>query len=114
MANEVQARLAALKEFTMRYYPAALALSLLVAVGSSVGQASDYTIRYLAQEPNMTGFATVEAFVEAGLAPGDDRNRARGLGHPRHGQEGQRRHGHRVRASIGTRSSCAGRPGRMP
>jgi len=35
------------------------------------------TIRYLAQEPDMTGFATVEAFVETGLAPGDDRNRAR-------------------------------------
>ncbi len=35
------------------------------------------TIRYLAQEPDMAGFATVEDFVEAGLAPGDDRNRAR-------------------------------------
>jgi ATP-binding cassette subfamily F protein uup len=35
------------------------------------------TIRYLPQEPDLTGFATVEAFVEAGLAPGDDRNRAR-------------------------------------
>jgi len=35
------------------------------------------TIRYLAQEPDMTGFATVKAFVETGLAPGDDRNRAR-------------------------------------
>ena len=34
------------------------------------------TIRYLAQEPDMTGFATVEAFVEAGLAPGDDRYKA--------------------------------------
>ena len=37
------------------------------------------TIRYLAQEPDMTGFATVEAFVEAGLAPGDDLHRARRL-----------------------------------
>lgn len=37
------------------------------------------TIRYLAQEPDMAGFATVEDFVEAGLAPGDDRNRARRL-----------------------------------
>jgi ATP-binding cassette subfamily F protein uup len=35
------------------------------------------TIRYLAQEPDMSGFATVEAFVEAGLAPGDDPHRAR-------------------------------------
>lgn len=34
------------------------------------------TIRYLAQEPDMTGFATVAAFVEAGLAPGDDAYRA--------------------------------------
>jgi ATP-binding cassette subfamily F protein uup len=37
------------------------------------------TIRYLAQEPDMTGFATVEEFVEAGLAPGDDPYRARQL-----------------------------------
>ena len=37
------------------------------------------TIRYLAQEPDMSGFATVDAFIEAGLAPGDDRNRARYL-----------------------------------
>jgi ABC transport system ATP-binding/permease protein len=37
------------------------------------------TIRYLEQEPDMAGFATVEAFVEAGLAPGDDRHRARRL-----------------------------------
>ena len=35
------------------------------------------TIRYLAQEPDMAGFATVEAFVEAGLGPGDDQHRAR-------------------------------------
>jgi ATP-binding cassette subfamily F protein uup len=34
------------------------------------------TVRYLAQEPDMSGFATVTAFVEAGLAPGDDRHRA--------------------------------------
>ena len=34
------------------------------------------TIRYLAQEPDFTGFATIRAFVEAGMAPGDDPHRA--------------------------------------
>src|SRR6476469_9285141 len=34
------------------------------------------TIRYLPQEPVLTGFATTRAYVEAGLAPGDDPNRA--------------------------------------
>jgi len=37
------------------------------------------TIRYLPQEPDLTGHATVLAFVEAGLAPGDDPHRARYL-----------------------------------
>ena len=37
------------------------------------------TIRYLAQEPDLTGFATTLAYVEAGLAPGDDAHRARYL-----------------------------------
>ena len=37
------------------------------------------TIRYLAQEPDLTGFATTLAYVEAGLAPGDDPHRARYL-----------------------------------
>jgi ATP-binding cassette subfamily F protein uup len=35
------------------------------------------TIRYLSQEPDLTGHASVLAFVEAGLAPGDDAHRAR-------------------------------------
>ena len=35
------------------------------------------TIRYLAQEPDLSGFATTLAFVEAGLGPGDDPYRAR-------------------------------------
>ncbi|HEY8566388.1 MAG TPA: ATP-binding cassette domain-containing protein [Beijerinckiaceae bacterium] len=35
------------------------------------------TLRYLAQEPDLSRFATVEAFVAAGLAPGDDPYRAR-------------------------------------
>jgi ATP-binding cassette subfamily F protein uup len=37
------------------------------------------TIRYLPQEPDLTGHASVLGFVEAGLAPGDDPNRARYL-----------------------------------
>jgi len=37
------------------------------------------TIRYLAQEPDLSGFATTLAYVEAGLAPGDDSYRARYL-----------------------------------
>ena len=35
------------------------------------------TVRYLPQEPDLSHFATVEAYVEAGLAPGDDFHRAR-------------------------------------
>ncbi|MBI1330834.1 MAG: ATP-binding cassette domain-containing protein [Alphaproteobacteria bacterium] len=34
------------------------------------------TIRYLPQEPNLSGFADVFAYVESGLAPGDDVSRA--------------------------------------
>ena len=37
------------------------------------------TVRYLPQEPDLSGFATTGAFVEAGLAPGDDPHRARYL-----------------------------------
>ena len=37
------------------------------------------TIRYLPQSPDLTGFATTGAFVEAGLAPGDDPHRTRYL-----------------------------------
>jgi ATP-binding cassette subfamily F protein uup len=37
------------------------------------------TIRYLSQEPDVTGHATTLAYVEAGLAPGDDPYRARYL-----------------------------------
>ena len=37
------------------------------------------TIRYLPQEPDLAGFADTLAYVEAGLAPGDDRHRARYL-----------------------------------
>jgi ATP-binding cassette subfamily F protein uup len=34
------------------------------------------TIRYLPQEPNLGGYATTHDYVEAGLQPGDDPNRA--------------------------------------
>ena len=34
------------------------------------------TIRYLPQEPNLSGYATTRGYVEAGLQPGDDPNRA--------------------------------------
>jgi ATP-binding cassette subfamily F protein uup len=35
------------------------------------------TARYLAQEPDLSGFATTEGYVAAGLGPGDDPHRAR-------------------------------------
>ena len=35
------------------------------------------TVRYLAQEPDLSGFRTTLAYVEAGLGPGDDPYRAR-------------------------------------
>ncbi|MDQ7019002.1 MAG: ABC-F family ATP-binding cassette domain-containing protein [Robiginitomaculum sp.] len=37
------------------------------------------TIRYLPQEPDFTGYATIGDYVEAGLAPGDDHYRAQAL-----------------------------------
>jgi ATP-binding cassette subfamily F protein uup len=37
------------------------------------------TVRYLPQEPDVAGFATVLAYVESGLSPGDDPYRARYL-----------------------------------
>ncbi|MCC6984660.1 MAG: ATP-binding cassette domain-containing protein, partial [Bauldia sp.] len=37
------------------------------------------TVRYLPQEPDLSGHDTVLSFVEAGLAPGDDPHRARYL-----------------------------------
>ncbi len=39
------------------------------------------TIRYLPQEPDLSGFATTLAYVEAGLADGDDAHRALSLLH---------------------------------
>jgi ATP-binding cassette subfamily F protein uup len=39
----------------------------------------DATIRYLPQEPDLSGFATTADYVEAGLGPNDDRHAARYL-----------------------------------
>ena len=39
----------------------------------------DVTIRYLQQEPDLSGFGTVAAYVDDGMAPGDDPHRARTL-----------------------------------
>jgi ATP-binding cassette subfamily F protein uup len=39
----------------------------------------DATIRYLPQEPDLSGFATVMDYVEAGLGPNDDRHATRYL-----------------------------------
>ena len=39
----------------------------------------DATIRYLSQEPDLSGFATTADYVEAGLGPNDDRHAARYL-----------------------------------
>jgi ATP-binding cassette subfamily F protein uup len=37
------------------------------------------TVRYLPQEPDLSGFDSTEAYVAAGLGPGDDQYRARAL-----------------------------------
>lgn len=58
--------------------------STLLKIAAGLTQADDgsrfadpaATIRYLPQEPDFRGFATVLAYVEAGLAPGDDTYRA--------------------------------------
>jgi ATP-binding cassette subfamily F protein uup len=39
----------------------------------------DATIRYLPQEPDLSGFDTASAYVEAGLGPADDPHRARAI-----------------------------------
>jgi len=39
----------------------------------------DATVRYLSQEPDLSGFATTLAYVEAGLGPSDEPYRARYL-----------------------------------
>ena len=40
--------------------------------GGEVFRQPDVTVRYLPQEPDLSGFANIAEFVEAGLAPGDE------------------------------------------
>ncbi len=56
-----------------------IAAGLVEPDGGSRFLQPSVTIRYLPQEPDLRGFATTHAFVEAGLAPGDDLHRARYL-----------------------------------
>jgi ATP-binding cassette subfamily F protein uup len=53
-----------------------IAAGLVEADGGSRFAQPGATIRYLPQEPNLTGYASTHEYVEAGLAPGDDPNRA--------------------------------------
>ena len=53
-----------------------IAAGLVEADQGEVFQQPDTTVRYLPQEPDFSGFADVNAYVEAGLAPGDEPYRA--------------------------------------
>src|SRR5882762_8510863 len=53
-----------------------IAAGLMEAEGGTRFVQPGVTIRYLPQEPTLAGFANTRAYVEAGLAPGDDPNRA--------------------------------------
>ena len=53
-----------------------IAAGLVEADQGEVFQQPDATVRYLPQEPDFSGFADVNAYVEAGLAPGDEPYRA--------------------------------------
>src|ERR1700759_5757638 len=54
-----------------------IAAGLIAADGGSRFLQPGATVRYLPQEPDFTGFATTLAYVEAGMAPGDDHYQAR-------------------------------------
>ena len=56
-----------------------VAAGLHEADGGEVWVQPGTTVRYLPQEPDLSGFATVYDYVAAGLAPGDDAHRARRL-----------------------------------
>jgi ATP-binding cassette subfamily F protein uup len=56
-----------------------IAAGLLAADGGSRFVQPGATVRYLPQEPDLSGHATTLAYVEAGLGPGDDEYRARYL-----------------------------------
>src|ERR1700722_18207023 len=53
-----------------------IAAGLIEADGGTRFAQPGATIRYLPQEPNLGGYDTTLAYVEAGLQPGDDPNRA--------------------------------------
>src|SRR5277367_1535770 len=53
-----------------------IAAGMIEADGGTRFAQPGATIRYLPQEPSLEGFATTRDYVEAGLAPGDDSNRA--------------------------------------
>ena len=53
-----------------------IAAGLIEADGGTRFVQPGATIRYLPQEPDLAGYATVLSYVEAGLAPGDDPYRA--------------------------------------
>jgi len=53
-----------------------IAAGLVQADGGTRFVQPGATLRYLEQEPDLAGFATTLAYVEAGLAPGDDPYRA--------------------------------------
>ncbi|MBS0318190.1 MAG: ABC-F family ATP-binding cassette domain-containing protein, partial [Proteobacteria bacterium] len=56
-----------------------IAAGLVAADGGTRFLQPGATVRYLPQEPDLSGFPTVLAYVESGLAPGDDVFRARYL-----------------------------------
>ncbi|MDK9695709.1 MAG: ATP-binding cassette domain-containing protein [Siculibacillus sp.] len=56
-----------------------IAADILQSDGGERVVQSGVTIRYLPQEPDLSGFSTTLAYVEAGLGPGDDPHRARRL-----------------------------------
>ncbi len=56
-----------------------IAADILQADGGERVMQSGTTVRYLPQEPDLSGYATTLAYVEAGLGPGDDVFRARRL-----------------------------------
>ncbi|MCE1237911.1 MAG: ATP-binding cassette domain-containing protein [Hyphomicrobiales bacterium] len=56
-----------------------VAADILQSDGGERVVQSGVTIRYLPQEPDLTGFQTTLAYVEAGLGPSDDPHRARRL-----------------------------------
>src|ERR1700716_2319731 len=70
-------------------------------------------IRYLPQEPDLSGFTTTLAYVEAGLAPGDDADRAPyllgALWPPRRGRPGAPRRRRSAPRRAFTRAGAAAR-----